>query len=68
MFPTRFFNLRAFARRFFPRPGGGTVVLLPDNTIEATQSVTEIERRIGYTETERSITATHARRTVTFDG
>ena len=48
--------------------GGAQVTSLPTNIIEATQSVTEIKRRIGYTETERSISVTHPRRTVTFDG
>jgi len=47
---------------------GATVVLLPSNIIVASQSVTDITRRIGYTETDRSISVTHPRRTVTFDG
>lgn len=47
---------------------GATVVLLPSNIIVASQSVTDIQRRISYTETERSISVTHVRRTVTFDG
>lgn len=44
------------------------VVLLPTNIIAATQTVTDVARRVSYTETERSITVTHAQRSVTFDG
>lgn len=47
---------------------GSAAVLLPTNVIIASQSVTEVDRRIGYTDVERSIGVTHARRTVTFDG
>lgn len=42
--------------------------LLPDNIIVATQSVTDVRRRIAVTQVIRSMSATHARRTVTFDG
>lgn len=41
---------------------------LPDNIIVATQSATEVRRRIGVTEVERSIGVSHPKRTVTFDG
>lgn len=44
------------------------IVLLPSNIIVATQSVTEVARRIGYTDTTRSIAVTQTKRTVTFDG
>jgi hypothetical protein len=36
MFPNRFFNLRAFARRFFPKVGADSGVVTPTGAISAT--------------------------------
>lgn len=63
-------NLLWWIASWFGGPQGDAppVVLLPTNIIVASQSVTDIKRRISYTDVERSISVTHARRTVTFDG
>lgn len=68
MFPARFFNLRAFAARYFPKIGSGVAAALPTNVIIATQSVTNVARRISITDTARTVTATEVARRVTFDG
>lgn len=47
---------------------GASVVLLPTNIIVATQTVSDVKRRISVTEVDRTIAVAHAQRTVTFDG
>ena len=61
-------NLLWWLASWFGGGDGAPVVLLPDNIIVASQSVTDVQRRIGYTDVDRSISVTHPRRTVTFDG
>jgi len=67
MFPTRFFALRYFVRRFWPRPSSGVVYTLPE-IIVSTQVCLEPRRTQSVTEMSHTAVYTGFRYTQTFEG